>query len=889
MLRTTLPNGLKVLVQENHASAVVAVQVWVQVGSADEAPHEAGLAHVHEHMLFKGTARRPVGAIAADIEAAGGDINAWTSFDQTVYHVTIASRELDVALDILSDAVQHSAFDADELQRELEVVLEEVRRGRDQPSRVASEMLLGTAFQKHPYARPVIGYEQTIRAFDRPKIIDFYRRWYQPRNMCLVVVGDVQADDVVQKAGALFEADLNRGAPPVRERSVEPPQDNIRGRFDSQDIQETHLALAWPATRLSDDDTPVLDVLTVILGTGESSRLFRRVKWTEQLVNDCYAVSYTPQDPGVLIVAGQVHGDGVVDALRALLSETLRLRYEDVDARELAKAKTIIQSDTVYQQETVQGVARKLGYFELVAGEAEFEAKYLDRIRSVTAADVRAVAKRYLRPDAFSVSALTPQGQAGVLDLQRVRAETAAVVETLETNYRNSSSVVQPPPDDAGSAHPGEAGKARAAQTASGRREVTRVTLDNGAKLLVLPDDTVPLVSVRAAAVGGLLAEQPTNNGVTHLMGSLLVRGTERYPYAQIMEEVDSMAGGLYGVPGRNSIGLRGDFLAESWSRGFELFASCLMESSFPEDELDKERQTQLEDIAARQDSPSAVAMDRLLETLYAVHPYRMPSIGTESSVGTLTRSDVVQQYRDQLRPDGLTLCVVGDVDLEQTVDMIQSRIGQAKAHADARSVQRPRRPLPLDAPRSTFAERDKEQAHLVLGFRGYALDDNRHYALDLLSSVLGGQSGRLFIELRDRQSLAYSVGAYGLEGLDAGYFAVYIGTAPEKVDIAEEGIRVELDRVLQTPVTAEELSRAQRYLVGAHEISMQRASARCGTMTLNEAYGLGYDAHLKYAERIMAVTRDDLLDVARDVIRFEQCARSVVGPGSLRSAFESA
>ena len=854
MLRTTLPNGLKVLVKEHHASKVVAVQVWVGVGSADETAAEAGLAHVHEHMLFKGTARRPVGAIAAEVEAAGGDINAWTSFDQTVYHVTIASRELDVALDILADAVQNSAFDEQELSRELEVVLEEVRRGRDQPARVASEMLLGTAFREHPYARPVIGYEATIRAFSRPMILDFYRRWYQPQNMCLVVVGDVRAPDVLQSAERLFDRRLNQGPAPRRVRPIEPPQTEIRGKFASKDIQETFLSMAWPATRLGHEDTPALDVLTVVLGTGESSRLFRRVRWDQQLVNDCYAGAYTPQDAGVFMVSAQLQGGGVQDAFRALLTETLRLRHEEVDPQELAKALTIIQSETVYQRETVQGMARKLGYFELVAGDFAFETEYLERVRKVTAADVRAVAEQYLKPDAFSVTALMPTAHEDCFDLESARAIAREVASSLETEYRRPTIT------------PGSLG-------------ATRLTLDNGAKLIVLPDDTVPLVSVRSASVGGLLAEQPDNNGVTHLLGELLVRGTTKYPYAQIVEEVDAMAGGIVGISGRNSVGMRGDFLTDSWPRGFELFSSCLLESVFPEEELEKERQTQLEDIAARQDSPSAVALDRLLETLYSVHPYRMPSVGTETSVRALGRAQVIDQFRSQLRPDALTLCIVGAVDVATTIDMVQRRIGQAKPHADARRIERPGSPVPLEGNRSTFADRDKEQAHLVLGFRGYALDDERHYALDVLSSVLGGQAGRLFVELRDKQSLAYAVGAFGLEGLDAGYFAVHIGTAPDKLAQAEAGIRHELDKVLASRITDEELRRAQRYLIGAYEISLQRASARCGTMALNEAYGLGYDAHVHYGDHVSAVTADAVRDVANDVIRFDACVRSIVGP----------
>jgi zinc protease len=851
MLKTTLKNGLKIIVEENHASHVVAAQVWVDVGSADEIGPDAGLAHVHEHMLFKGTEKRKVGEIAADVEAAGGDINAWTSYDQTVYHVTIASREVDVALDILADAVQHSTFDADELARELEVVLEELRRGNDTPSRVASEMLFKTAYSTHPYQRPVIGYVETVSKFTRDQILAFYRRWYQPKNMCLVVVGDVSPEAVVKRAEALFDTNLNGGAGRVA-RPNEPSQRTLRTIKKAQDIQETHLSFAWHGTPLRHEDTPALDLLSVMLGSGESSRLYRHVKREAELVNDCYAFSYTPQDPGLMVVGAQVHGAKIEDAFRALLNETLRLRFEEPDVGELEKARTMVMADAVYQKETVQGIARKLGYFELVAGTTDFEDEYYARIKAVTPADVRRVAQTYLDPKNMSVATLMPTAQEAAM----AEPEVERIVREVESELERAHA-------------PG--------RIQLGREQVAKVRLRNGATLLVREDNSVPLVSVRAAAIGGLLAESERNSGVSHLAGELIVRGTESFSAEQIIEETDRMAGSLGGLAGRYSLGLRGDFLRETWDRGFELFASCLLEPTFEVEELEKERRTQIEDIAARQDSLSSVAFDLFSATLYDAHPYRLPVLGTKESVEKLTREDVLATFRDQLRPDQLTIAVVGAVDVARTVDMVERRVGDARPHADAKKVVRPALSSAPDAPRTAKLVREKEQAHLVMGFLGVSMGDERKYALDVLSSVLGGQSGRLFLELRDKQSLAYSVSAITLEGLDPGYFVVYMGTSPDKLETAERGIRAELKKVLDQDVTAIELDRAKRYLIGSHEIGLQRASARCGTMALNEAYGIGYDDYAKYADRIAAVTAPRVREVAKEIIRLDVAVRSIV------------
>lgn len=852
MFKATLKNGLKVIVEENHASRVVAAQVWVSVGSADETPVDAGLAHVHEHMLFKGTAKRKVGEIAADVEGAGGDINAWTSFDQTVYHVTIASREVDVALDILADAVQHSTFDAAELTRELEVVLEELRRGNDTPSRVASEMLFRACYEVHPYFRPVIGYVDTVNKFTREQILAFYKRWYHPQNMCLVVVGDVKGEEVVKKAEALFEARPTEGVARPQPRPSEPAQRSLRVVKKAQDIQETHLSFAWHGTPLRHADTPVLDILSVLLGSGESSRLFRRVRREKELVNDCYAFSYTPKDPGLLVIGGQIHGPKIEDAYRELLREVLRFRHEDVDDADLTKAKTIILSESVYQKETVQGIARKLGYFELVAGDTNFEDEYYTRVKAVTAQDVRRAARLYLDPDHLTVCTLMPTAHEAAMSEDAVRKINTTVAAELESQY--SPSRIQ-----------------------LGAEGVAKVKLSNGATLLVREDSSVPLVSVRAVSQGGLLSETTEVNGVSHLVGELLVRGTERFTTEQLVDETDAMAGNIAGLAGRNSLGLRGDFLKETWERGFELFASCLMEPTFAPEELEKERKTQIEDIASRQDNLSAVAFDLFSAALYEAHPYRLPVLGTAESVARITREDVLSAYRMQLRPDQLTISIVGAVDVAKTIERVERRIGGVHAHADVKPFVRPKRVTGPTKAHTSRMTKEREQAHLVMGFLGVALEDDRRFVLDVLSSVLGGQSGRLFLELRDKQSLAYSVAAFCLEGLDPGYFAVYIGTSPDKLEIAERGIREELKKVLEADITAGELERAQRYLIGSHEIALQRAGSRCSTMALNEAYGIGYDEYARYADRIQAVTAKRVRDVAREIIRLDVAVRSII------------
>ena len=390
-----LENGLIVLLEENHSAPVTAVNVWVKVGSACEREDEAGLAHVHEHMVFKGTSRHGVGEIARIIEAHGGDINAFTSFDQTVYHIVIASRFLDTALDILSDAMENALFDPQELEKELEVVLEEIRRGEDIPSRQLSERLFSAAYTHHPYRRPIIGYRETVKGFTREKVMDFYKRWYAPNNVVLVVVGDFDTPRIIPRIKETFGVLKSKPLPKCVDEK-EPPQDKTRAFVFDKNVQEGYFALAFHIPNLMHEDIPAIDVLSSILGGGESSRLYRQVKEEKGLVTSIYSYAFTPKYPGIFMVGGTLDPEKASQTLSEVIKEAYRLKYEPVDYEELSRAKINIESDSVYAKETAQGQAQRIGYFEVVAGDYRYEGEYLKRVLQVSREDILRIANKYL-------------------------------------------------------------------------------------------------------------------------------------------------------------------------------------------------------------------------------------------------------------------------------------------------------------------------------------------------------------------------------------------------------------------------------------------------------------------------------------------------------------
>jgi zinc protease len=859
-VRYQLPNGLSVVLQENHAAKVVAFQAWVAVGSADEPPELAGIAHVFEHMLFKGTARRGVGQIAHEVEAAGGEINAWTSFDQTVYHLVLASRFFDTGLDILADALQNSSFDPVELERELKVVLEEVKQGEDNPSRVATQALFGSAFTRHPYRRPVIGYTKTVKSFTRERLLDFFHRWYVANNVTLVVVGDFETKRAQTAIAAAFGGMAGRplASPRATEARKEPVQKAPRAKVVTQDVRETQLSVAFHIPGIHHDDTAALDLLAIILGQGDSSRLTLSVKRRSQLVTDAFAYAYTPRDPGLLVAGATLPPEQLEPALGALLEETFRMRHEEVTDEELRKAKAIIESDAVYQKETVQGQARKLGFFETVGGGIGWEPEYYRQIRAVTPATLQAVAQRYLSVENATVAAMMPDKHAG--DLRKLERQ---LLEALESVSMQAEVRWAPPPIPA-----------------ARDEEVVRVKLPSGARLLVKRDPSVGLVAMRTVWMGGLRYEDARTNGVNNLLAALVTRGTHTRTGDEIAHEVEAMAGSIGGFSGRNSFGLRAEMLARHWERGLEILADCILDPAFSDDELEKERRQALEEIRTQTDNISSETFRLFQQTLYKKHPYRLDVLGTAESVAGLSRRRLAEYYKRHMAPSQMTLAVVGDVDPQAVVQKARALFGTAGK--GAAPPEPPARPWdaahPVEA-QQVFKFQNKQQAHLVYGFPGTTITDSDRFALEVLATVLSGQGGRLFVELRDKRGLAYRVSAFSVEGVDPGYFAVYIATSPENLAVAKSGIEDELGKIAASSVPKAELERAKRYLVGAHEISLQRRAALASTLAFHEAYGVGWDEYRRYAPGILAVTAADVQRVARKYLDPRRAILATVKP----------
>jgi len=852
--KTTLDNGLTVIVKEIPGSKAATVQLWVKTGSVFEKPAEAGITHLIEHMIFKGTPTRGPGEIAGAIEDVGGRINAYTSYEYTVYHATLSSRHWRRALDVLADAVLHSVFDPDELDREKKVVLEEIGMRNDRPNIRLFQEMMAAAYQVHPYRLPVIGGIESVSGFSRADIEAYMARHYHPENFLVVVVGDVAEEAVVGRVRSLF-GDLPRGTVDTPALPAEPRQTEARFFRLEDDINQSHLVLAFHTCAFSDPDAAVLDVIAGILGGGESARLYHRVRDEKRLVYRIDASSFTPRDPGLMEVTATLEPGRWQEALAAILEEFFTLKYLPVEDAELDRVKRNVESEFVFNLERVEGQARMLGSFEFLTGDPREDA-YLERVRAVRREDVIRVARKYFDAANLTAGIMVPVGSPAVFDAADL--ETLAARAEAAARAKVPSSLVEE----------------------SYLPDVHRFRLANGMTLLVREDDTVPTVAIRAVFPGGLRAESMDTNGAFAFLSELLPKGTAELSAREMALRVADMAGEIAGFNGKNTFGIKADFLARFFEPGLTLVRDVLVTPALDAEEAEKIRPELLDQLKYQEDSLPAVAFREFNRILFAGHPYSLNPLGTEEVLRSIACERLREIYRRHARPDRLVLAVVGDVKAEAVRDLVERLFGDWRSEETQAGpvAEELLPPTPPPVPKEFSLARDKEQVHIIIGFLSVSLTDEDRYPLEVLDTILSGQSGRLFVELRDRLSLAYSLSSFSQFGIDTGAFGVYIGTSPEKRDQAIAALWQQLDRVRNEPVTETELERAKNILVANYELGLQTHSAQALEMALNETYDLGQDFGRRYSEAIAKVTAADVLAVAKKYLQPEHAVSVIVG-----------
>jgi zinc protease len=404
-----LDNGLKVLLLEDHKSPAVTFQVWYRVGARNERDGKSGLAHFLEHMMFKGTPTTKPEEYSRVIAKNGGRSNAFTSSDMTVYFATMSRDKIGVEIELEADRMANALLGDTYFEPEKKVIQEERRlRTDDNPASALSEVAGAVAYTVHPYRRPVIGWMDDIQNLSRQDLVDFYKLYYAPNNAYIVVTGDFSTEEILAKIKSAFEK-IPRGAEPPKVRAEEPPQRGERRVILKKEAELPFILMYYHAPNLKSPDNYALDLLSVVLAGGRSSRLYHELVYQKRIARnidaDYSGVSIDPT--GFSVTAQLMPGKEPAEVEREIDGLLEKVKSELVSERELQKAKNQIESSYIYAQDSIFGQAMKIGYYEAAAGWRMMDA-YLDGIRRVTREDIRRVAKQYLDRDRRTVGVLIP-------------------------------------------------------------------------------------------------------------------------------------------------------------------------------------------------------------------------------------------------------------------------------------------------------------------------------------------------------------------------------------------------------------------------------------------------------------------------------------------------
>jgi len=815
----TLPNGLTIIVREDHSSPVASVQAWVKVGSIHEdSLLGAGLSHILEHMLFKGTSKRNSGAIAKEIQDVGGYINAYTSFERTVYWVDTPSSGVEKSIDVLADVMTDATLPEDEYESEQEVIRREFAMGFDDPERMRSELLFKTAFRTHPFGQPVIGHLDVFNSLTRQDVLDYYHRHYVPNNQFFVVVGDVDTATVVEQISAAY-ADVQRKAYRPSWVPSEPEQLGRREVHEEFGTELTKLSIAWRVPDLTHPDVPALDVLASILGDGRSARLYRQIREEQQLVMSIGSYCYTPGDSGLFGIGADMEHDKRDAAREAIFDLVEQVKDEGVDPEEVQKSKRMSLAGSLYDLTTMRGQASDLGSNWISTGNLDFTRGYLEAVQRVTAADVQRVAREHLREENLTIVSLNPKG---------------TLTETKKTEKQVK------------------------------RGGVELHTLSNGLKLLVRDDPRLPLVSSGIIFKAGLLAETAQNNGVNALLASTLLKGTAQRSGEEIADQLESAGGSIGTMSGNNSYGVSFGAMRPDTEMGMDILAEVVLQPSFPEDYFERERETQLLGIKEDATQPMSVASKLMRKHLFGDHPYQWTRNGSEESVAAIDRGGVIDFHQRHAVANNGVLAVFGDVRADEIVALAEEKFATLP---EGETPGFPLVPAPLEGEQIINETLDKEQAVVLVGFRNADIFSPDRPAIDLIDEACSDMASRLFLRIREELGLAYYVGSSQMLGLVPGSFVFYAGTSPEQADQVQEELLNEINKLGAGGLTEEELNRAKKTYIGKQTIDLQSNGALLQVATLNELYGQGHDRYEKTLAEIEAMTLDKIQDVANRYI----------------------
>ena len=805
----TCKNGLTVIANKQTAFPVVSVQIWVGTGSEHEGEHAgAGLSHLIEHMVFKGTRELNAQQLNEEVAALGGIWNAYTSTDRTVYHIDGPATNYRRFTDILLQLVYEPTFPVEEFEKEREVIRREMAMYNDDPRDASYRALIRTVYKVHPKRLPVIGEQKLFDALTHEDMLQYHRNRYTPGNMFVCIAGDVEPQEVfqyIESAVSTIPATVAESPVPV----YEPRQWGSR-LYRTEFAQPTStLMLGWRIPNSQHPDAAPLAVLSSVLGDGRAAWLYKKFHDETAQAHDV-STSILPDRHGegtFLIEADAERADR--DALRDdILAWVAELPKADFSIG-VQRALRQITAQRMRTLATVQGQAALTAICWHRSRNLQADVEWAEALQRVTAADLARVCTQYLTTDRLIEVSVDPLG----------------------TN---------PKEEESASAH--------------GLPAPIEKTLPNGLRLIMRLDKRVPMVYSRLAMLAGCRTETAETAGINSLLSECMLKGTGTRSASELADAVENLGGHINCTAGNNTLVLSTRALKEDATTMLELLADTALHPVFPEDAIATAKEDMIADVLDALEDPAALAFREVRKACFGSSTYGNHPDGTVESINTLTREHLVQQHARLMCANNAVLVITGDFDpaaMEQAA---------AKLFAD----------MPSGSPVCSLAttpqasadiciESDKEQAVLVLAVPGQTATADTLLYQNIFVEWCRDMAGPMFNEIREKRGLAYYAAAADLPGTDAGCIYFYLGTAPQMLDQARGALEELLTQLAQEGMPSEALERTRSTMLTQRLLHEQSGSKTCAAMAVNAVLGLPADYTDTLPARLSAITHEQM------------------------------
>jgi zinc protease len=828
-----LKNGLKLVTLERHNSSSVSVVLIIKAGAAH--PYEfagTGMAHLVEHMLFKGSRQFKGEEINQKFNTLGGYINAYTTLDYTAVHLSVLSQNLDEALEVLADMVFNSEFSDLEIEKERQVILNEINLNMDDPDKRLTRELFLASYRESPYRHPVIGYKDLLMGLSRDKIFEFYQKYYCPNNMILAIVGDINQKDVIKLVEKNFAAFKREKL--TEEAFVEEPRQTSLQRIDVNfAIPTAKIAFAYHSVDIFDNDLFALDALSLICAGMPGSIFETELVEKKKIAFSVNTANYTPRHDGLFIITVECKTQAVEEVIQTVKKLTQNLKTKELSQAQLMRAKNYFLTDYFKGLETNEGLASRLAIDYALMGDYNFSTKYLESIRRLKISQLKQVASKYLTDSNLTILVLSP--------------------ELREKSYEP--------------------------QTPAAEKPIIKI-FPGDLRVIFKEDKSAPLANIRVTYLGGLRSETKPFWGISNLVASLLFEGTKNLNKDEIDNFLSKRGAILSTYSANNTFGFSIEFLGEYSQDIIKLVEEIMLRPSFPLRQIEKQKQIIKAHIKREQSDVFQLGYLTVKESLYPEnHPLSHSKLGELKSIDLLERKDIMNYYQKQLSSSQIVVSIFGNFDFKQISPYLEN--------ISRKLIRKRKEPIKVELPQMVVSPSKKritkylprKQSVVLMGFKTIGIRNNDRFALEVLTKIISGSGERLYESVRGERGLSYTLGAFNTYGLDEGFYIIYIATTKNFVEEVINSIKKQIVLLKENTVSKQELERAKNSIIGDFLRGLQQKSNFSLTLSLDELYGFGYDFYNEYPKRIRGVTAQDIREIAKKYFRDENSVTVIISP----------